>query len=82
MEASEIPVVLWHLPATSPQRRRAVSCLLAQVGEDLFELRMVSGDEVLHTEFFADPRALLARAQQLRRQQDEAATDSHDAPLP
>lgn len=60
------PVVLWWQQAVVGGVVRNVRCTMDQLGEGFFELRLLSGDEVLLSEPFEETRKLLSRAEELR----------------
>lgn len=60
-------VVIWRLRRTP----HFVSCVVAQVGEECFELRVLDGHDVVLEESFEETPPMLARAEQLRAQWKE-----------
>ena len=61
MESSP-SVVIWRVRRDHHQFR----CVVEQLAEECFALRLFCGHEVALTEFFDEPAPLLARAQALR----------------
>ena len=59
--------LLWRKRASVKGVVREVRCSVDHLGEDFYELRLLSGHEVLLTEPFRDMDALLVRAEELRK---------------
>jgi hypothetical protein len=59
--------LLWRKRASVKGAVREVRCSLDHLGEDFYELRLLSGHEVLLCESFRDMDALLVRAEELRK---------------
>lgn len=59
--------LLWRKRASVGNARHEVRCLIDHIGEDLFELRLQSGHELLLDESFQDTKELLARAEELQK---------------
>ena len=57
-------VVMWRLR----HNHHLLRCVLEQVGEECFELKLYSGKELLADESFVEIDPLLARATELRMQ--------------
>jgi hypothetical protein len=60
-------VLLWRKRASVRGVARDVTCSVDHLGEDVYELRLLSGNEVLLNESFRDMDELLARAEGLRK---------------
>ena len=58
-----LPVVIWRL-RRSPHM---VACVVEQIGEECFELRLYDGKKLLLSESFEEASPLYVRAEQLRR---------------
>ena len=56
-------IIIWRVRHDHHQFR----CVVEQMAEECFALRLFRGREVLLTEFFGEPEPLLARAAELRR---------------
>jgi hypothetical protein len=68
MHESVAAVVIWRLRGTP----HFVSCIVEQLGEECFELRVLDGKDLVLSESFEEtPPPLLARAEQLRTQWKE-----------
>ncbi len=59
--------LLWRKRTSIGGAVREVRCLGDHIGEDLFELRLQCGPELLLNEPFEDTKELLARAEELRQ---------------
>jgi len=59
-------VLLWRARGRVRGHSREVRCTVEQLAECFFELRLLSGDELLFTESFEDTGKLLSRSEQLR----------------
>ncbi len=59
--------LLWRKRASVGGVVREVRCSLDHLGEDFYELRLLSGSEVLLAESFRDMDELLVRAGELRK---------------
>ena len=59
-------VPLWRTKSRVHGLRRELRCSMEQLGEDCFELRVSSGDELVSVETFTDAAQLLSRAERLR----------------
>lgn len=59
--------LLWRKRTSIGSAVREVRCLGDHIGEDLFELRLQCGHELLLSEPFQDPKELLTRAEELRQ---------------
>jgi hypothetical protein len=62
----DAPITLWRLPGGAPGGASDIDCVMEQLGEGFFELRLRSGDRLLLCEPFEDTAVLLRRAEQLR----------------
>jgi hypothetical protein len=60
-------VVIWRLRHPP----HFVSCVVEQVGEECFELRVVDGKDLVFSESFDETPPMLTRAEQLRTQWKE-----------
>jgi hypothetical protein len=67
MHESVATVVIWRLRRTP----HFVSCVVEQLGEECFELRVLDGKDLVLSESFEETPPLLARAEQLRSQWKE-----------
>ena len=59
--------LLWRKRASVKGVVKEVRCSLDHLGEDFYELRLLSGHDVLLNESFRDMDALLVRAEELRK---------------
>jgi hypothetical protein len=59
--------LLWRKRTSVKGVVKEVRCALDHLGEDFYELRLLSGHEVLLNESFRDMDALLVRAEELRK---------------
>ena len=60
-------LVLWDLRHAAAAGNAHARCLAEQLGEDLFELSVWLGHDLLTREAFTEVRGLLDRAETLRR---------------
>lgn len=60
--------LLWRKRTSVGSEVREVRCLGDHIGEDLFELHLRCGHDLLLNEPFQDTEELLARAEELRQQ--------------
>lgn len=67
MESSP-SVVIWAIR----RDHHVFSCVVEQVGEESFELRLLRGGDVVLTQYFDEPEALLVRAAELRVEIDHS----------
>jgi hypothetical protein len=67
MHESVDGVVIWRLRRTP----HFVLCVVQQLGEECFELRVHDGKQLVLSESFEETSPLLARAEQLRMQWKE-----------
>ncbi len=58
--------LLWRKRGCVGGAVREVSCLVDHLGESLFELKLVTGHDLILSEPFQDTEKLLARAEELR----------------
>ena len=58
--------MLWRTRTTIAGIERNVEATAEQIGEGFFELRVVAGGQLVLTEVFQDPIAMLDRAETLR----------------
>jgi hypothetical protein len=59
-------VVIWRIH----RDHHLFCCILEQVGEESFELRLLRGHDVVLSQYFDEPGPLLVRAAQLRAEID------------
>ena len=59
--------LLWRKRTSVGSEIREVLCLGDHIGEDLFELHLQAGHDLLLNESFQDLEKLLARAEELQR---------------
>ena len=59
--------LLWRKRASMNGVVREVRCSVDHLGEDFYELRLLSANEVLLNESFRDMDELLVRAEELRK---------------
>jgi hypothetical protein len=67
MHEAAAGILIWRVRRTP----HFVSCVVEQLGEECFELRVLDGKDLVLSESFEETPPMLARAEQLRSQWKE-----------